>query len=441
MKLHLLLTLLVTTAVFITAQDRDASAPDSANAGANRADAATAGGANPNGAEPAPASPSTGSDAGGKKTSVTEGSRLTDENTVRAAEHRRASEIIGMDIMNMQDEKIGAVDDLAVDLSSGRIAAVIISSGGFLGIANELSIVPPATLTLTDDNKAFSANLTKDQLTNAPRFQGSEYPDLDDQKYMLNVYSAYQAESYLDNTRADTTVDGARRVMKASEILGMDVKNHQDETIGDINELILNRALNRVTSVVVSSGGFLGIGNTLSVLPVEAVTPAVDAVLVNATKETLERSPRLAENEWPERMNDPSYLVDVYEPYQFSTNYQSNTDADVSASVDSPKIDADRKAEAGTAAGRDQDKDPDKLTAQDQSNAPGDLDATAKIRRKIVSRDDLSFAAKNIRVITVDGKVTLAGQVTDEREMETILKVARDEMGGAAITNKLSVKD
>lgn len=440
MKLHLLLTVLVTTAVVITAQDRDTSTPDSANAEATRADAATAGGAPPNAAASSPASPANDDKAGEQKTSVTEGSRLTDEDTARAAEHRRASEIIGMDIMNKQNEKIGSVDDLAVDLSSGRVAAVIISSGGFLGIADELSIVPSSALTLTEDNKAFSANLTKDQLTNAPHFQGSEYPDLNDQKYMLNVYSAYQAEPYLESTNSDTTVDGARRVLRASEILGMDVNNHQDETIGDINELILNRALNRVTSAVVSSGGFLEIGSALSVVPAGSVTTTEDAVLIDATKESLERSPRFAENEWPERMNEPNYLVDVYEPYQFSTHYEDD-DTDAVAKVDSTRTDANTKAGSETEVDRDQDKDPKKLTAQDQSNAPGDLDATATIRRKIVSHDDLSFRAKNIRVITVDGKVTLAGEVASEREMETILKVARDEMGGAEITNNLSLKD
>jgi len=436
MKLHLLLTLLVTSAVFITAQDREANSPDATPAGANRADAATAGGANPNAAEKAATNPSSAA--------VPQEDQLSADGKIRTAEHRRASEIIGRDIMNMQDEKIGAVDDLAIDLSSGRVTAVIISSGGFLGIANELSIVPPSALSLTTDKDAFTANLTKEQLNDAPRFQGSAYPDLDDEEYMKNVYTAYEAGPYLarnPNRPADTNADQGRRVMRASEILGMDVNNYQEETIGDINELILNSNLDRVTSFVVSSGGFLGIGNTLSVLPAGSVTATKDAVLVNATKESLERSPRFTENEWPERMNDPNYLVDVYEPYQFSTNYESDTDTTTGANVDSNRIDAHKKPAAETKTDRDQDKDPDKLTAQDQSNTPGDLDATRKIRRMIVSHDDLSFTAKNIRVITVDGKVTLAGEVDDEREMETILKIARDEMGGAEVTNKLRVRD
>lgn len=437
MKLHLLLSILVTTAVFLTAQDRDAADSATSNSGSSRSEVPPADAV-------APSSDLAKEDSSlNTKANPDDDVRRTDEKkrngkdkkeSIHAAEHQRASEIIGMDISNLENEKVGSVDDLAVDLSSGRITAVIISSGGFLGIANELSIVPPAALTLDQEKKAFSANITKDQLTNAPHFQGSEYPDLNDQKFMLNVYNAYQAESYLEDNRTETTVDGGQRILRASEILGMDVNNHQDETIGDINDLILNQSFDRITSVVVSSGGFLGIGNTLSVLPAETVTTTKDAVLINATKETLEQSPRFAENAWPERMNESSYILDVYAPYQFRGHEKE--DAQVSADV------ATKRDEANNSRSPvNEEKDSRSLTAQDQSNAPGDLDATTQIRREIVTHDDLSFAAKNIRVITLDGKVTVTGHVASEEEIETILKIVRDKMGEGQVTNKLKVEN
>jgi hypothetical protein len=148
MKLHLLLTVLVTTAVSVSAQERNATPPGSANAGADRADAVTDGTATPanradNSANPAAGAndATTGTDAERKKAtpSVTEGSRLTDEDTVRAAEHRRASEIIGMDIMNMQDEKIGTVDDLAVDCQNSHLDhALCLAARGDTGARHPL---------------------------------------------------------------------------------------------------------------------------------------------------------------------------------------------------------------------------------------------------------------------------------------------------------------
>ena len=450
MKLHLLLTILVTSAVYLTAQERDTAAPDTGNTGATRAEAATDGGANPNAADPAANEASanrTDTAASGSASTAdrydaaTWRSELTDENEIRAAEHRRASDIIGMDIVNMQDEKIGAVDDLAVDLSNGRVKAVIISSGGFIGIADELSIVPPSALTLTEEGDSFSANLTKDQLTNAPRFQGSKYPDLNDEKYMDNVYKAYNADSYMEKDRAaDSAAASTQRVRRASEILGMGVKNYQDESVGDIHELVLNRSLDRVTSVIISSGGFLGMGDTLSALPAEAVTADGEAVLVNATKESLQNSPRFTDETWPDYMNDPGFLVFIYEPYLYTWDAEAEADTDTEVSASAADKRSDSK-DTDVKKDRDQDKKDRPLTAQDQGNSEADREATASIRREIVSRDDLSFSAKNVRVITRDGKITLAGQVASMQEKETLMKIARDESDQEQITDRLTVKD
>ena len=58
----------------------------------------------------------------------------------------KASHIIGMTVRNNQNEKLGKVEDFAVDVQSGRIVQVILSSGGFIGIGNTLTAVPPEAL-------------------------------------------------------------------------------------------------------------------------------------------------------------------------------------------------------------------------------------------------------------------------------------------------------
>src|ERR1039458_5985753 len=54
----------------------------------------------------------------------------------------KASHLIGMTVRNNQNEKLGKVEDFAVDVQSGRIVQVILSSGGFIGIGNTLTAVP-----------------------------------------------------------------------------------------------------------------------------------------------------------------------------------------------------------------------------------------------------------------------------------------------------------
>ena len=54
--------------------------------------------------------------------------------------------------------------------------------------------------------------------------------------------------------------------------------------------------------------------------------------------------------------------------------------------------------------------------------------------------DELSTTAKNIKVITANGQVTLRGPVKTAQEKEKIDQVAKSAAGGAQIVNQLDVK-
>src|SRR5438094_9170843 len=80
--------------------------------------------------------------------------RLTDSRrTGQFGPGEKASKIIGMEVKNLQNEKLGKVDELAVDLESGRIALAVLSVGAFLGIGDTLVAVPPSALHYDVANK------------------------------------------------------------------------------------------------------------------------------------------------------------------------------------------------------------------------------------------------------------------------------------------------
>lgn len=58
----------------------------------------------------------------------------------------KASDMIGMRVENYQGGTLGKIEDLALDLESGRIVQVILSSGGVVGVGDRLSAVPPGVL-------------------------------------------------------------------------------------------------------------------------------------------------------------------------------------------------------------------------------------------------------------------------------------------------------
>jgi sporulation protein YlmC with PRC-barrel domain len=63
---------------------------------------------------------------------------------------------------------------------------------------------------------------------------------------------------------ASTTTSSSQKLMlkgnwRASKLMGLDVYNDNNEKLGDVNEIILDKS-GKVTAVVIGVGGFLGMG-------------------------------------------------------------------------------------------------------------------------------------------------------------------------------------
>jgi hyperosmotically inducible periplasmic protein len=76
---------------------------------------------------------------------------------------------------------------------------------------------------------------------------------------------------------------------------------------------------------------------------------------------------------------------------------------------------------------------------RDQSNATEDLDVTARLRKSLVANKGLSMDAKNVKIITRDGNVTLRGVVKDDQEKQTIQDEAQRVQGVKNVENQLDV--
>ena len=80
------------------------------------------------------------------------------------------------------------------------------------------------------------------------------------------------------------------------------------------------------------------------------------------------------------------------------------------------------------------------LTPEDQGASDSDRDITRRIRRAITQNDQLSMAAKNIKIISINGKVTLRGPVKNDQEAKAIADAARSVAGESVVDNQLEVK-
>jgi hyperosmotically inducible protein len=88
------------------------------------------------------------------------------------------------------------------------------------------------------------------------------------------------------------------------------------------------------------------------------------------------------------------------------------------------------------------DRNTTNLTALDQGNSPADRATSASIRKLVVSgTNNFSVTARNIKIITVDGKVTLRGPVNTDAEKTGVEALAKQVAGDGNVDDQLTVKN
>jgi hypothetical protein len=105
-----------------------------------------------------------------------------------------ATTIIGDPVKNRMREDLGKIEDLMIDLSSGRVAYAVLSFGGFLGMGNKLFAVPFKAMTVDTADHAFVLDVPKERLKEAPGFDKDNWPDVSDAGYRSQVYSFYNVK-------------------------------------------------------------------------------------------------------------------------------------------------------------------------------------------------------------------------------------------------------
>jgi len=113
-----------------------------------------------------------------------------------------------------------------------------------------------------------------------------------------------------------------------------------------------------------------------------------------------------------------------------------------SAIPDRARAEQDAAAEAPAEpdnTGRNvRDRDDATLTPMDQGTSEADVERTREIRAAITSNDSMSMQARNVKVITRDGAVTLRGPVASAEEKAAIDAIAR-QSGATRVDNQLEI--
>lgn len=149
-----------------------------------------------------------------------------------------SSQIVGLDVYNSANQKIGKIENIAFDHNS--LKAYIMGVGGFIGMGEHDVAVRPSAITLTYNSSErkwhATTDLTADQLKAAPNSMR-----VDAQSNAGGMFTSIEPTDDLN-----------------SRIVGLSVYNNDNQAIGTIKDVAFNAG--KVKAYILGVGGFLGVG-------------------------------------------------------------------------------------------------------------------------------------------------------------------------------------
>jgi sporulation protein YlmC with PRC-barrel domain len=116
-----------------------------------------------------------------------------------------AKTLAGDRVRNSAGEDLGKIEELMIDVPTGRVAYAVLSFGGFLGMGNKLFAIPWEALTLNESDHEFILNVDKQRLEAAPGFDKDNWPDMADRKFGTEVYDYYGYTPYWEERAQGST--------------------------------------------------------------------------------------------------------------------------------------------------------------------------------------------------------------------------------------------
>jgi sporulation protein YlmC with PRC-barrel domain len=269
----------------------------------------------------------------------------------------RISQLIGMDVRNAEGKDLGEINDVVVDVDSGKVHYAVLGFGGFLGMGEKLFAFPLSAFQVTSDGdrartgaatggavgvdrtgaatrptqpgttgstaatpapgtsadasrRAGTAarrdaadlrlvlNVPESRLEDAPGFDKARWPDWNDATYRGEV------DKFAAANEARNTVSQQGNLRRASELLDAEVRDGQRADIGDIEDLIVDPQSGQVRYAVVAFERGWTEPDRLVVLPMTALERQQDRNDDDLTfvgdRSRLQQAPGFERSNWPD---------------------------------------------------------------------------------------------------------------------------------------------
>jgi sporulation protein YlmC with PRC-barrel domain len=152
-----------------------------------------------------------------------------------------------MEIVDAQGKDLGKIEDVVIDLSSGKVHAAVLSFGGFMGMGEKHYAFQTTELKRGKQKNQLVLSVDKQKLENAEGFEKGQWPGMDDE-YWRNV----------GGKRAGAGAggqSGQMNLIRASELEGKEVQDKSGNKVGEVQDVMIDLAQGQVRNISVNVEG------------------------------------------------------------------------------------------------------------------------------------------------------------------------------------------
>lgn len=316
--------------------------------------------------------------------------------TLSNSKAKRATDLIGMEVKNAQNERIGEIKDVVIDMSSGRVAYAVLDPAGISGMGDKLYAVPPGIFTRSADDRWLVFNTDKEMLSKAPGFEKNNWPQTDNQQFTTEVYRYYHQRPYWQSSRQIQEPSGAEPRMQQRE--------------------------SRDSSSEWQKGNSQQQDDQQQIQEPSGAAPAT-----TPGGELNEPTPQTE----PERNAD--------KPLSSQSNQVNGSAAKETEEIQStPQYQQETQVQQEPAGATTESTTP--ATSEDQAGSDSDRQMSQQLKSRLANDSSLSTAASNVKISAANGRITLRGTVSSEQEKQSIAQKAQEIAGSSdKVDNQIQV--
>jgi len=236
---------------------------------------------------------------------------------------QRADKIIGKEVLTSDNQKAGKLEDLIVDLDTGKILYGVVGSGGVLGAGEKkFAVAPRAFSEPQDDN--IMLKVDKARLQGVPQFTSQISKDEQmGQPSFVNQVHQYYAQGNIERAadRAASAISGSttgyKTVFKADDLNGMKIRNASNEELGKIDDIAVDLPNGHVVYIILSPDSSMKLGSEeYFALPPSTLMASADrkGLTTELTREKLSAAPHFSKDNWAS-LSNRTWASQVYQYY------------------------------------------------------------------------------------------------------------------------------